>query len=228
MSESIQAMQVKAQDPVAPTMPEMPEFSDPFQAMLWVIYVQMPAALDVKQYGLGSLSTMLTRVSQYQDKLTKAQTGINEMYDVLGWSDAQMIEKTKEIVGDIQALRNAVADEDVLSGSLKTDTLKYLDRFILDVTSDPYYNAGYTFPYMWHYAASDDAHFGDRYRTDLRERLNELDIVGSSFKSTSSQTQALYQYDTEDYKAWVGLTQKIMMEFFDQVGAPIRESLNVK
>ena len=228
MAESIQAMQVNLQDPTAPTMPEMPTFTDPFEAMLWVIYVQMPAALDVKQYGLSSLSTMLTRVSEYQQQLTKAQSGINEMYDVVGWSDSQMIEKTKEIVGDVQALRNTVADEDILSDSLKADVLKYLDRFILDVTSDPYYNTGQTFPYMWHYAATDDEAHGDKNRTALRERLNELDIVGSAFKSTSSQTQALYQYDAEDYKAWVGLTQKIMMEFFDQVGAPIRESLNVK
>lgn len=219
---------ILVQDP-RPVVPEVPHLGDPFMEMLYVIYEVMPNALAAKEWDLNSLSIGLERLSDYQNDLSAAQNIFNELKEYADRPAAEADPLVQKMLTTIDQLVEDIENEDIIDDtggdtSLKAQVLDSLTRFTEDARASPRGPAEY-FVNMYYGASMKE---GGVAREDFKKRLDDLNIAGTTFRSTSAQTQTAFDLDTQDYNAWVGLVKNMFESVFDQVGAPIRESINTK
>ncbi len=214
-------------------LPEIPDLGDPFMEMLFVIYELMPAALSLKESWLRDQGLTMEALADYQSRLSLAQDLFNDFYSMEngqmpgGGSPQDAAEQMLTILVDLREdliaqgfIEGSPDDPDSLLGQMCNS----LQRFVDEARAFPSGPANY-FVKMYDGMPLKD---GGEDRSEYKKRLDDLNITGTGFRSTSAQTQTLFDYDSQDYKSWVGLTDSILKDFIQQVNAPIRESINTQ
>lgn len=209
---------------------QMDGIEDPFERMAFALYMLMPAMLDHQEDELDGRAGDLEEIADLTAKLANIQERFNSMGRYAGlWNNDIPWEELDAEVGYLKAdlwelldanelaIQNGIIDAEI--GGQVRDAIYEMIDFMRDLGSD--HTVAVVMHQMWSYENLQDHGSFRRQYDDMKDWLDNLNTVGTSYKSVSAVAQTEMQFDIGFYEVMIGSYKDMFQNYKQQVQAAL-------